>query len=768
MAVLPKTAVIVVHGIGEQHPMDTLLGFVGDGEGHKGILSADEKVHWFVNPDAVSGKTYLRRVSVDVSHLVRSGEIVIPDVKRMSSAQTIRFFEYYWAYRFRDTNWRHVAGWIRDLLSADRDGVSSDALRGTAARQRRNARLILATLAWLAVLVAAISWRFELPDWGTGAMPLVGAEVTLILLYLISINELGLMTIAKAAAALTALAFLFAVVLTVEPNNIGWSGGILAGSGLGTLLVVGLLIWQRRRGARRAKQAWKKSRSAEAESTSPGPEPSTAKTGWATYLIASLAAVALVLGVWDALEPSGRAITAVAPTIIAASAFILGGAGLRGVGDAARYLSNKPDDISEREAIRVGLIEMLRRLHTDIDATNGRFEYDKVIVVGHSLGSVIALDALQAYWAEVSRSIPFPVAGPAVKSTQSSPPPDEMWGKQRDDASRLSVVEAVDGIARSMYEASRTKAPAPAAEWRAAQRNLQALVRYPQSNSPGSAARWIVTDLITVGSPLAHAELLLAEGRDDLDMRISRRLIPSNPPQMQATSTHTMRYLVRSNRPPRHSTRINHAAVFGPTSWTNIYFNHDLVGGKLAPLFGAGIEDIKLGDLSPHPANFISRYPHSSYWPGRRDLPETKPLNSGDPPPISTTAAAQPSVGAPPTSLESLQSQILKVLPVLRLYGSQEQLDAFRSEFETIGERTDRAHASVELGLLEKTTDCNSRSYGKRWLWAGRPPWLSASGAQEVATLAQRVGLSVVFGARPRREPDDEEGAGESLTESEV
>ncbi len=61
----------------------------------------------------------------------------------------------------------------------------------------------------------------------------------------------------------------------------------------------------------------------------------------------------------------------------------------------------------------------------------------------------------------------------------------------------------------------------------------------------------------------------------------------------------------------------HHAAVFGPTRWTNLYFPArlvfwgDVIAGPLVPLFGSGIRDVpvrtrrRMGLLS-----------HTLYWDG--------------------------------------------------------------------------------------------------------------------------------------------------------
>ena len=58
---------------------------------------------------------------------------------------------------------------------------------------------------------------------------------------------------------------------------------------------------------------------------------------------------------------------------------------LRIVTDAARYLDNTPENIGERQIIRAECVKFIRQLNESADP-----KYDRIVVIGHSLGSVIA------------------------------------------------------------------------------------------------------------------------------------------------------------------------------------------------------------------------------------------------------------------------------------------------------------------------------------------------------------------------------------------
>ncbi len=62
-------------------------------------------------------------------------------------------------------------------------------------------------------------------------------------------------------------------------------------------------------------------------------------------------------------------------------------------GDAARYLEPRPENIARRQAIREAGAQLLDALHD-----KGR--YSRIIVYGHSLGSVIAYYMLSHAWTQ--------------------------------------------------------------------------------------------------------------------------------------------------------------------------------------------------------------------------------------------------------------------------------------------------------------------------------------------------------------------------------
>ncbi|MCW5696871.1 MAG: hypothetical protein KIS96_09095 [Bauldia sp.] len=266
------------------------------------------------------------------------------------------------------------------------------------------------------------------------------------------------------------------------------------------------------------------------------------------------------------------------------------------LGDAARYYRDAPANIAvRRQARRLG-VRTLERLHGD-----GR--YDRVIVVAHSLGSVIAYDVLRAYWARFSRAV-----GDIVPSAE--------FAEQDDVGTAIGAGKPIP-----MDEEART-------EWRARARRLApwlsaiaatAPVAPPPAETPFGGRRappsWLVTDFITCGSPLTHAAYLgidattAGKRRERFRRKRLDRELPQNPAWREDDSG-TMSFIDAE----KETRRLHHAGLFGATRWTNLYFKSrllvgDPIGGPLAHAFGEGVLDVPVtinGKLPP--------FSHSKYW----------------------------------------------------------------------------------------------------------------------------------------------------------
>jgi hypothetical protein len=261
--------------------------------------------------------------------------------------------------------------------------------------------------------------------------------------------------------------------------------------------------------------------------------------------------------------------------------------------DVSRYIAPTSRDIEARNSIRLGAMDLIRRLHAD-----GR--YTRIVVVGHSLGSVIGYDVLRLTWEEFRK----PVGVPAELISQP-------------------VMRGFDDEARVLLEETRRRDGSRRSS------EFQELQTRLARENRAVGIPWLVTDFITLGSPLAHAAALFDAKRYDLQYRIAQQEFPVCPP---------VRSEVAEDGAPPRSAFARHlpgggeqllpsvGAVFGPTRWTNLYFPTntmlagDPAGGPLQDVFGYGIKDVPVRlSFDAKKAQRIRRVPfysHTQYWSG--------------------------------------------------------------------------------------------------------------------------------------------------------
>lgn len=247
-------------------------------------------------------------------------------------------------------------------------------------------------------------------------------------------------------------------------------------------------------------------------------------------------------------------------------AVVLAGLGLQGlflayVGDAATYLSPTPRNVAARHAIRSAGVGLLERLHAS-------GEYSRIVVVGHSLGSVIGYDVLRYAWHRYH----------GRHGTPAQP-------------SRRAL-EAAEALGAQLRGEAGAAPPSPGERWQSAVHDVREELR-------ANGHPWLVTDFITLGSPLAHADLLLATSGADLRRQVEQRELPSAPPVADARDSFSVQYRYDQPDGSKRSTFVpHHAAWTACVRWTNLYFpsrwllRGDAVGGPLAPHFGRGVVDI--------------------------------------------------------------------------------------------------------------------------------------------------------------------------------
>jgi hypothetical protein len=265
------------------------------------------------------------------------------------------------------------------------------------------------------------------------------------------------------------------------------------------------------------------------------------------------------------------------------------------LGRVVRYTRANPDNIKAREEIRERGLALLNELH--------KTRYGRIIVVGHSLGSILAYDLVSYFWARRLES---------HSVTEGTP-----------------EFEALRELERAIAAVTRNEASAAEA-YRDAQTNFGRLLRMRPRPQPGEAdTRWLITDLVTLGSPLSHAEFLLAHSDADFEKRKQDREFPTSPPLREELDPAALVKAKAAGFPldpvePRliafpfgaKHWQLHHATPFAAVRWTNIHdpawlvMFGDQLSGPVAPAFGAGVLDVDLRALRGQ----SWRFTHTRYW----------------------------------------------------------------------------------------------------------------------------------------------------------
>lgn len=222
------------------------------------------------------------------------------------------------------------------------------------------------------------------------------------------------------------------------------------------------------------------------------------------------------------------------------------------IADAAKYLSNHPDNISAREDVRIAGLQLLSDI---IDSG----KYERIIIVGHSLGSVIGYDILSMAWARFV---------------------DNIKVGENDRSFIVKGFQELQKMTANNAESKNTQ------EFQKKQRLLR-------TRMAECGVTWPVSDLVTLGSPLSFANFLIAKNQADFTLKSDTyHLLLKCPPHG----------ILRDSIFPRADGSAKKHATYFPTynslflftSWTNLYFRRDPIGGPMRPLFGRGILDITL------------------------------------------------------------------------------------------------------------------------------------------------------------------------------
>ncbi len=319
---------------------------------------------------------------------------------------------------------------------------------------------------------------------------------------------------------------------------------------------------------------------------------------WVVLWILTLVIGGLTLwGLWPKAEDPKPWVAVVSALLGAAASAFVSAVLIRRFGDVARYVKALPPNVEKRHRIRQTGVDLLDRLITSGD-------YDRIVVVAHSLGTIVAYDILAMLYAQHNRVL-------------DDRTPKDMRQPERHALEEMIRAAAAGGggLDLDAYQAQQGKALA-------------------EAKSQGST--WIISDFVTLGAPLTHAEFLTAESHDDLRARQEARLLPTCPPVLEFDGTTKLRhftYAGHKDRTPEERRVPHHAALFAYTRWTNLYSEEkailtgDLISGPVADVFGLemdgttlqGVRDIAVlpkldgrgGVAAGHKRSFFS---HNNYW----------------------------------------------------------------------------------------------------------------------------------------------------------
>jgi hypothetical protein len=252
--------------------------------------------------------------------------------------------------------------------------------------------------------------------------------------------------------------------------------------------------------------------------------------------------------------------------------------------DVVRYLDTSPRSYEVRRRIRAGMVDLLVGLHEA-----GR--YQRIVVVAHSLGAYIAYDGISYTW--------------ALMNSQHAGAPSSVRGSDETPAGLTELETAASGLTDSAT-------PEQLIAFRQAQRNLWTGLR--AQGSP-----WLITDFISVGTPMYFADKLFTKKRAAFKEAARRSEIPTAPPISELAPYNNINKTRLWFSWKNHGRRVlHHGAPFAVVRWTNMWFPAklgffgDWFAGPLAPLYGPGITDIELSGNKPK--RWIPGYAHAIYF----------------------------------------------------------------------------------------------------------------------------------------------------------
>ncbi|WP_291131733.1 hypothetical protein [Flavobacterium sp. UBA7682] len=264
------------------------------------------------------------------------------------------------------------------------------------------------------------------------------------------------------------------------------------------------------------------------------------------------------------------------------------------VGDAVKYLTPSPENIDSRYKIRQKGVSLLKKLHEKKDR-DGKLIYSRIVIIGHSLGSVVGYDIITNLWH------------------------DYIYSYAPEKALVLQpVLEEMSALITNYHKSKEAKT-SPIEEYN----RLQSML-YDEIKSLKNP--WLITDFITIGSPLCHGAYIMAKDYAEFDRRTNYRELPLNPPKIEVKRVGNdivKDYKNAISYPEKVKDSegndiplkiINHSSQFAFIRWNNIYFSNDYIGGDLNYYFGEGIQNHRFIPKGGYVKRKFPCVSHTNYW----------------------------------------------------------------------------------------------------------------------------------------------------------
>jgi len=543
----PKQAVVIIHGMGEQRPMETLRDFV------RAVWESDGSIKEAAPSDTVGPKAHPK--ASDEKPAVkffpdRLGDAkpadfkpklswMAPDTKtgstelyRITTAPTddgyrVDFYEMYWADIMRGSTLSHLRAWVGGLL---------------------------------------LRWPHHVPPDVIGIWLLLWLSLALLVFFALAAapNLIELLGFGGLSSTVDLLPEFVTKPFAVKIDSVFYSHGEKV---IFVLLLSLISYWL-------ARALLEIGRVARAEGDRRKFWLGTSRT-----VAVLIAALLVILACWVAKPLADMTLKSAIAFLAVFVILVVNSFVVPYFGDVARYVQATPETIAQRAAIRERGVRLLKALHEQ--EKNGQPTYGRVILVGHSLGSIIAYDLLMQYWAE---------AGPLRTVLK---------GKMLDEWRGMDDFLANKPFDLAVYQQKQMAI-------------MKAML--------AAGKEWLITDFVTIGSPLAHAEFLITHNANRFRDLVLARALAKSPPYPYGGGSERVYYTVSEKRGRKHMA-VHHAAPFAAVRWTNIFdkwsyaLSGDVISGSCRENFGEGIEE---HDVTIRRRTGIVKrsrfFTHTSYW----------------------------------------------------------------------------------------------------------------------------------------------------------